>query len=240
VVSRTVSLPIAITRRFYLGIALLVTFMAIVGFWPTYFGPLLAGTLETVPVIHFHATVYSGWLLIFITQVFFAATGRIRLHLKLGKIGIFYGFALVPVGVFTAFSRFAGRVEVGLFDEARLGLLAPLTDMIVFPIFFGAAVAYRRKPEIHKRLMVVATTTLLIAAIGRMTFLGTPVPLGTFLLVWFVPIFLAMGYDFWTRRLIHPVYLIGLAGLFVLRQRSLLVQTEWWRQVSDWLATLVV
>ena len=239
-VGRTVNLPIAITRRLYVGIGLLVALMALVGFWPTYFGPLLEGTLETVPVIHFHATIYSGWLLLFIAQVVFAATGRIRLHLKLGRIGIFYGFALIPIGVFTAFSRFADRVEVGLFNEARLGLLAPLTDMIVFPLFFIAAVIYRRQPEIHKRLMVVATTTLLIAAIGRMTFLGAPVPLGTFLLVWFLPIFFAMGYDYWKRRIVHPVYLIGLVGLFILRQRNLLVDTEWWRSTSSWLATVVV
>ena len=236
----SIRLPFVVTRRFYIGVSLLIATMAFVGFWPTYFGPLLGGTVDVVPVLHFHATVFVGWLFLFVSQAVFAGTGHIRLHRKVGKIGIYYGFALVPVGLFTAFSMFASRVQAGLMDDARLGLLAPLTDMIAFPAFFSAAVIYRNKPEIHKRLMVVATTVLLVAAIGRMRFLGTPVPLHLFLLVWFMPIFAAMAYDFLTKRLIHPVYIIGLSGLFILRLRDLLEESEAWTQISSWLAQFFV
>ncbi len=246
-VTPSIRLPIAVTSRFYIGIGLLIALMAVVGFWPTYFGPLLIGTLQTVPVIHFHATVYSGWLLLFIAQVVFASTGHLALHRKLGKVGIYYGFGLVIVGVFTALSRFASRVQAARLEEVQLPLapIAPLSDMIVFPIFFGAAVLYRRKPEIHKRLMIVATTILLIAAVGRMTFLGppgflnTPMPPLVFLVVWFSPILLAMGYDFITKRLIHPVYVIGLVGLFILRLRGYLGRTDSWADISNWMATFV-
>lgn len=240
-VTPSIRLPIAVTSRFYIGVGLLIALMAAVGFWPTYFGPLLRGTLQTVPVIHFHATVYSGWLLLFIVQVVFASTGRLALHRKLGKVGIYYGFGLVVVGVFTALSRFASRVQAARLEEVSLPLapIAPLSDMIVFPLFFGAAVLYRRKPEIHKRLMIVATTILLIAAVSRMTFLGTPVPLPVFLVVWFLPIFLAMGYDFITQRLIHPVYVIGLVGLFILRLRNYVGETDAWSDISRWMATFV-
>ena len=238
-VSRSIRLPFAVARRFYIGISLLIALMAIVGFWPTYLGPLLTGTVESPPVIHFHFTVYSGWVALFVAQVVFASTGRLTLHRKLGKIGIYYGFALVPVGILTAFAIFAGRVEAGLVEEAQRRLLAPLTDMVLFPMFFGAAVAYRHKAEIHKRFMVVATTTLLVAAVARMSFLGTPVPRPLFLLVWFLPILLGMAHDFMTRRLIHPVYVIGLVGLYILSLRRHVVDSETWLGISAWLATLV-
>ncbi len=127
-----------------------------------------------------------------------------------------------------------------MLDEATRGLLSPLTDMVVFPIFFTAAVIYRNKPELHKRLMIVATTVLLIAAIGRMQFLGRPVPLYLFLPVWFLPIFAAMAYDFFTKRIVHPVYIIGLASLFVLRLRGYLSDTDWWTQTANWLAEFFV
>ena len=233
-VTPSIRLPIAVTSRFYIGVGLFIALMAAVGFWPTYFGPLLRGTLQTVPVIHFHATVYSGWLLLFIVQIVFASTGRLALHRKLGKVGIYYGFGLVVVGVFTALSRFASRVQAARLEEVPLTLapIAPLSTMIVFPL-------YRRKPEIHKRLMIVATTILLIAAVSRMTFLGTPVPLPVFLVVWFLPIFLAMGYDFITQRLIHPVYVIGLVGLFILRLRNYVGETDAWSDISRWMATFV-
>lgn len=238
-----VSVPIrlrpAVARRFYIGVSLLIVVMAVVGFWPTYVGPLLSGTVDKIPAIHFHAAVYAGWLAVFFAQVFFASTGRLALHRKLGRIAIYYGFALIPVGILAAFAMFASRVDAGLVEEAQRRLLAPLTDMVVFPIFFGAAVAFRRKPELHKRFMVVATTTLLVAAVGRMTFLGTPVPRPIFLLVWFLPILLGMAHDYLTRRLIHPVYVMGLAGLLILSLRGHLVETEAWLSLSGWLITLV-
>jgi hypothetical protein len=49
----------------YVGIAMLALAVAAVGFWPTYFGPLLAGTVDKPAIIHVHAAVDVGWLAIF-------------------------------------------------------------------------------------------------------------------------------------------------------------------------------
>ena len=59
------------------------------------------------------------------------------------------------------------RVRAGEVAAAQAQLLGPLLDMLVFAPLFAAAIYYRRKPELHKRLMIVATTSLLIAAVGR-------------------------------------------------------------------------
>ena len=146
---------------------------------------------------------------------------------------------IIVVGVVTAFSQFADRIDAGRLEEAQTRLLAPLTDMIVFPLFFGAAVLYRHRPEIHKRLMLVATTTLLVAAALRMSFLGEPLPRPMRLLIWFSPIILGMAYDLIARRSIHPVYIIGLGALYLLSMRGALVDTDAWLAISGWLATLV-
>ena len=237
--TRSIRLPIAATRRFYIGISLLAVLIAAMGFWPTYFGPLLAGTADHPPVIHVHAAVFVGWLALFGTQAGLAATGQIALHRKLGEVGIWYGVVVIIVGLITAFSQFADRVEAGRLEEAQTRLLAPFSDMIVFPIFFGAAVYYRRQPELHKRLMLVATTTLLVAAALRMSFLGEPLPRPLRLAIWFSPILLGMAYDLIKRRSIHPVYIIGLAALYLLSMRGALVDTDAWLAFSGWLATLV-
>jgi hypothetical protein len=234
---RSIRFPVAATHRFYAGIALLAAFIALMGFWPTYFGRLLEGTADHPQVIHIHAAVFSGWLALFAAQVGFAATGQLALHKKLGTVGIWYGVAIIVVGVVTAFSQFADRVEAGRIEEAQTRLLAPLSDMIVFPIFFGAAVLYRHRPEIHKRLMLVATTTLLVAAALRMSFLGEPLPRPMRLFIWFSPILLGMAYDFIARRSIHPVYIVGLAALYTLSLRGYLVETDAWLAFSGWLAT---
>lgn len=237
--TRSIRLPVAAAHRFYIGIGLLAALIAALGFWPTYFGPLLAGTAEHPRVIHVHAAIFSGWIALFGAQVVFAASGHMALHRKLGAMGVWYGVVIIVVGVFTAFSQFADRIDAGRLEEAQQRLLAPLTDMIVFPLFFGAAILYRRRPEIHKRLMLVATTTLLVAAALRMSFLGDPLPRPMRLLIWFSPILLGMAYDLIARRSIHPVYIIGLAALYGLSLRGFLVETDGWLAFSGWLATLL-
>jgi len=237
--SRSIVLPVASVHRFYIGISVLVAVIAAMGFWPTYFGPLVAGSVDAPMVIHVHAAVFSGWVALFGAQVLLAATGQIALHRKLGTVGIWYGVAIIVVGVITALSQFADRVDAGRIEEAQTRLLGPLTDMIVFPLFFGAAIYYRRKPELHKRLMLVATTTLLVAAAMRMSFLGAPLPRPTRLFIWFSPVILGIAYDLIAKRMVHPVYVAGLAALYLLSMRGALLETDVWLGFSGWLVTLV-
>jgi hypothetical protein len=182
--------------------------------------------------------VYVGWLAIFVTQTVLAATGRIAAHMKLGRFAIGYGVLVIAVGLLTAFARFALRVRAGEAADAQEQLLGPLLDMLVFAPFFAAAIYYRRKPELHKRLMIVATTSLLIAAVTRMPFLGQPRNLLLVHLIWMAPILLAMAHDYWRQRRIHAVYV---AGLVVLLLEGPLVRahartSELWLNMSGWLA----
>jgi hypothetical protein len=227
-------------RRLYVGLAVLAAVIAFVGFWPPYFGPLLAGTVDKSLIIHFHAAVYVGWLAIFVTQAVLAATGRVASHIKLGRFAIGYGVLLIVVGLVTAFARFAIRVRAGETAAAQAQLLGPLLDMLVFAPLFAAAIYYRRTPEVHKRLMIVATTSLLIAAVNRMPFLAEPRILLVHLL-WTAPILLAMAHDFWGQRKVHPVYVLGLVVLVLegplVRGPARLSQP--WLDMSQWLVTWV-
>ncbi len=76
------SLALGAPLRIYVPVATLAVILALAGFWPTYFGQLLAGTLKTVPLIHIHAAVYMGWLMLVValhvatTLLIIAAVGR--------------------------------------------------------------------------------------------------------------------------------------------------------------------
>ena len=48
------------TRRPYRSAALITMAIAMVGFWPTYFGPAVAGTVALPSVIHLHAARTLG------------------------------------------------------------------------------------------------------------------------------------------------------------------------------------
>jgi hypothetical protein len=220
-------------RPFYVAISGLAVLIAVVGFWPSYIGPLLAGSVDRPPIIHLHAAVYAGWLCIFVAQSTFAAARRLDWHVALGNVGIGYGVLVILVGLAAAFGMFAIRVQAGDIEAAQTRLAAPFLDMVAFTPLFTAAVHYRRKPEIHKRLMIVATTLLLVAAVGR-------IPLGNRLLtmsVWWSPVLLAMVYDGIRLRRVHPVYVVGLAILLARGLSAPIVQeTTAWHTATAWLA----
>jgi len=233
---------VRLPRVFYVALAILMTVMVFVGFWPTYYGPLLTGVdVDKVPFIHFHAAVYVGWLALFVAQTVLAATGHTRIHMNLGKVGIVYGLLIIVVGTIAAFVMFAVRVKAGESDVARMRLLAPLVDMIVFAPYFGAAIYNRSKPDRHKRLMIVATTSLLIAAVGRMTFLGSPPNMIGLQLIWISPILLGIAYDLYTRRGISAIYVSGI--LVLLAELNLRFyygrQSEIWQELATWFASFI-
>ena len=221
--------------RIFAPLALLVAVIALVGFWPTYFGTLLSGAAAP-PIIHLHAAVFVLWLGLFIGQAMLAATGRIGLHRRLGNWIMAYAVVLITVALVTACIVFQERVAAGNFADAARRLFAPVRDMVCFIPFLLAGWIYRHKAEMHKRLMLVATTILLVASVSRMFFLGKPVPMLQLLLVWASPIYLAMLWDWFTRRLVHPVYVVGIAVMATMRLAIPLRDTTAWLTFCEWLA----
>lgn len=182
--------------------------------------------------------MFTGWLVLFLTQAVLAATKHVAWHLRLGKVGIGYGAFLVVVGLITGMLR-SSRLPLG--GQAEDLLFAATADMIVFSGFFAAAIVYRRTPQVHKRLMMVAANMLLIAAVARMTFVPPP-PAGlpVFLAIWFLPLITAMAYDWLKERRLHAVHLIGL-GVFVVRiLATAIVSTDAWAAVTRAVVNLVV
>lgn len=227
-------------RRFYLGLAILLAILATIGFWPQYFLPLLTTRVETDTVIHVHVTVYVGWLALFIFQCFLVAAGKIGLHRRVGKIGLVYGCGVIVVGLVTTIVRFATKLEEGGIEAVQHSALFPLSDMVLFSAFFGAAAYFRKQPELHKRLMIVAASSILIASTGRFaSALGLEGALRHYvsLALWVSPILMAMGYDFVRHRTVHVVYLIGGGVIAISSFRGPLRYTDTWISFTHWLAS---
>ena len=177
-----------------------------------------------------------AWL--FAAQAAWPQQGESRQHVRLGPWLFAFGVLLIAMGWLSAFGRF-GHDALVEGDLAKAGnkLFAPLRDIIVFAPFLAAGWIYRRRPEIHKRCMLVATKILLVAAVGRMEFLGTPPPKPLYLLVWPLPVYIAMVHDYAAKRLIHPVYVIGVLAMVGMRLVAPLRGTQTWLDLTAWLAT---
>ena len=218
--------------RLYLPATILIIVIAFIGFWPTYFGPALKGRVHVPPLIHLHAVIYVTWLALFATQVALAATHRVKLHMQLGRWMMAYGVVVVIAGLMALAQAFGKRLATEDAFRAQRYLFGVLKDLVFFVPFLVAGWIYRRKPEIHKRLMIVATTILVLPAVSRMSFLGTPVPLWKFMLVWPIPVYLLMIHDFYNKRLVHPVYLIGVAAMLTMRLILPFGSSHAWQSVA--------
>lgn len=229
----------AASRTFYLAVSLLLLAAVVIGFWPTYFGRLLAGVpLPLRPVIELHAAVFLGWMVLLVAQIALVLAGRVDLHRKLGWIGVGYTAVAVIVGLLVAADGFAARVALGDVRSAHRFLLVPgpIVDMLLFAGFFAAAIVYRRQPQVHKRLIVVSAIVLAGPGLARLPF-ATTIPL--VLAVVFAPFLLAMAFDVATRRRVHPVYLIGFGIDALSLARAPVSQSEAWINFSMWVHRLL-
>jgi hypothetical protein len=217
-------------RWFYLAITLILIAIVVRGFWPSYFGHLLRDGVTRPSIIHVHAAVFSGWMVLLLAQVSLVSMGRVRIHRRLGNIGIAYGALVLVIGLVVSFVAPVLHVRAGewTLDRAAGFILLPLVDMVLFAGLFGAAVAYRRTPEIHKRMILAATVALAFAAVARMSF-RSPV---VFLLVWLSPLFAAMAFDLFTRRRVHPVHFVNVAVLAAAFLRIFFMESEGWLRIG--------
>jgi hypothetical protein len=219
-------------RKFYIVLAVLMLLLIFVGFWPSYYGPLMQGTAEAPLLLHVHGVIYIGWMALLILQVTLAARGQMRTHRAVGSFGIAYGALIWILGVIVSFLAPAFNVNSGEWtvDQAAAFMPIPLGDMVLFGGFFLAAVIYRGQPELHKRLMLLATMAILFAAAFRLQNAGVSRPAA--IVVWYVPLALAMIYDFRQRGRVHVLYLIGAVVMGIALLRMPFGETETWLRIG--------
>jgi hypothetical protein len=203
---------------FYLAMPVLMLAMALIGFWPQYYGRLVTGAALDVGsshlLVHIHSSLFLGWLAILFAQAWFVRAGRIDLHRRYGPVFAIYGYGAAAIGALAGLQLAAFRViRGGALDEAAIFVAAPLLDMLMFAGFLTAAIIYRRRSEIHRTLMVFAAYSF--AFIGLVRFLVRigaleNLWLGTLLLV--APILACIGWEYATKRRVHVVWFIGLAA----------------------------
>jgi hypothetical protein len=227
----------AYDRVFYSGMAIALAVTVFAGFVRTYFLPLARSAANTAALpglVHLHGALFSGWLLLFIAQTALVAGGRVAVHRRLGLLGVLLAAAMVGVGTATAINAAArGSSPPGV--DPLVFMAVPLFDMFTFPGFVTAAVALRRSPEAHKRLMLLATISLAAAGVARLSIMKHAGLITVFATAY---LFLAAAviYDLVTRRRVHPVYIWG--GLLLVASvplRLFVSGTGAWRSLAQFL-----
>lgn len=201
-------------RLFYGAMSVAMALMVFVGFSPTYYLRLFSdgpkATLSGGPfttLVHLHGALFTAWVLLFIVQTALIASRRVAVHRRLGVAGAVLALAMVVAGISTALATAArGSAPAGI--DPLAFLVIPLFDMILFTTFITTALMLRRNKEAHKRLMLLAYVSIIVAAAARLPGVlafGPPAFFGLALLF----VVVAAIYDFVSRGRVHPVYLWG-------------------------------
>jgi len=154
-------------------------------------------------------------------------------HQKLGWFGAVLGAAIPIVGVSIA-------ITMGRFNAQQLhqpntdaDLIIPLWDMLAFTPAFALAIYWRKRPEFHRRLMLIATCALTAAAFGR--FPEHLVPSAFFYAGVDLLIVLGAARDFIVNKTIHVVYRYALPGLILGQTFVMYTNTHhyaWWLRIA--------
>lgn len=222
-------------RYFFVSSAVTFLIVAALGFGPHLLA-FAAGKFPIAAVAHVHGALMVSWLLTLVTQSTLAARGRIDLHRKVGGFAKWLGVAI--------WISIVGLTIRGILDsryptnENIYYSLPQLYVIAVFGLLFPAAFMLRTNPPWHKRFMVIATMSLLQAAVDRFEWLPKQGPgywpqvacLDVLLLV-------LVAFDLITIKRVHRATLVG-GGILLACQSAvaLLWPSAWWHDASIRLA----
>lgn len=155
-------------RRFFLGFVLVAWLGVLLGFVPASLGRMAGRADYVAPVVlHVHAASFVLWMILLTMQVLLVRAGNTAIHRKTGMLGAL----LIPVMVLSGFFAevYSQRYYLANPPNSQAFFIVPIFYIIAFGLLASLAVARRRDPPSHKRLMYLSTTIIVGAAWARAT-----------------------------------------------------------------------
>jgi hypothetical protein len=220
---------------FYTWVAVGAALIVFAGFARTYYLKELFGTRTLPLLLHVHGLVMTSWFVLFFVQVRLVAARRIDLHRRLGVIGALLALCVVVVGATTIIVRAKPHFRPG----HSLAVLAfQLSVLLVFAVLAAGALLLRRRRDFHKRLMLLASVSILMPAIVRipLSFIQKNVLVGFGLID--LCVLAPVVFDTIKNRRLHPAF--GWGALLIVASQPLsflLGAAHVWTRFATWLLT---
>ncbi len=202
-------------ERFFLISAIVMVFVIVAGFSLQ----LATGrsSFQSPPLVHAHAVVFMGWVVIFLIQNILIATGQVRFHRPLGWIAVAWMVPMLVLGWLVT-ENMIRQAGVPFFFKPLQFLVFDPVSLITFIALTVAAVAFRRSTPWHQRLHYSAMAVLLGPALGRLL----PLPLlmpwaweATFVATLIFPL-IGVAADLMRNGRVHPAWGWGIAAMFAM------------------------
>jgi hypothetical protein len=226
-------------RNAFLFFTALVWAGVVSGFGTDSFEHIAKHGLDYPLIVHCHAIVFVGYLVLFTVQAALIRNGRPDLHRRLGQAGAALAAVMVVLGPATAFHVDAARfAATGRTPEF---LSVQLLDIVAFAGLTGAGLLLRANAAAHKRLMLLGLIYISDAGFARFLnpFVAAPLgatPWADFAGIYFCSDVLMLGfgaYDLVTRGRLHPAYVAGVAWALALQATAItLLNNAGWKALT--------
>jgi len=235
---------------FFMWMSAACVAIAFGGFASEYWLPLATSKVALPPIYHVHGVVASTWTLFLFLQASLIASGKTRRHRELGFAGVSLATLFVVTGVLMTIAAMKNHARINDGPQYMDFSVVPLTVDLFFAVCVGLAIAYAKRREAHKRLMLLGTFFVLEAAMGRVFKLflappelralplldqpGAPIMLANISgATCFLLVIVAGVYDWRTRGKAHPVWIWGgLAMVALLALRDPIGHSAAWHSIA--------
>ena len=229
----------AVDRWYFPGMAVMMIAVAIAGFAPSIVDPSRRLGPITL-LVALHGGLFFLWLLLFLMQTTLIAAQRADLHRRMGIVAVVLLVLLVPVSYMVTVQMVRRGFDLsgdqGGGSIPFFGSIFNFFGIIEFPLLAGAALAYRRRKEIHKRLMLFANISLMGPPITHL--LGHFGLLSPFTVLAGLAMFLlsAVAGDYLRARRVHPLTATLAIVLFLFQPvQGIVGSTAAWHHFAAWL-----
>lgn len=223
---------------FFLHMAWAFLAIAIIGFSTTFFFPLARGAFTAPPIIFIHGALLFSWLLFFILQAWLIRSRSVSLHRRIGWFGAVLCAAVVVSGVLVGL--FATRRDLAA-DGGTFALgqfVNILLEMLLFGSLVAAAIALRRDGDSHKRLLLLATISVIGPAWLRFRHIFPSVehPFIVFSLIADSVLLIAVARDLFVYKRVHPTYIWAGGTMVAVHMAELFAsESPIWLHTARWL-----
>ena len=214
--------PLFTFRSAYSRFSLLLLAVTILSLVPQYFSTLLNAPSEMSTELAVHGAAFLAWYILLTLQCGLVSAGRVPTHRILGYLSITFAAFLIVSGAVMLIGTMQS-FQIEWTDQHLLSrtsfVWAIFHTLLSFGTFYILAVFLRRRSALHKRLMLLASLSMMAASITRFAYLPI-VPIdGTVFTLLSTYLLLAVPLVIDRRRhgRIHPVLTYG-TGIYVVTQ----------------------
>lgn len=226
-------------RNLFLAAAIAFPLIVLVGYFKSYY---FSAFFDVKPIanslVHLHGIVMTLWVVYFTIQIALIRSKNIKLHMTLGMAGIALAALVVVIGMATAYDAQIVRATAPPGMNPHSFFILPVSDMLLFVVFFAAAIYYRKRPVEHKSLMLMTAINFMPAALFRIPIFPED---SVILFTFGIPVLFAVGCLIWLtikHRKLNRVFAAAVLLLIAaVPLRPIIGNSAGWLAFVSWIAS---